>query len=94
MEEEETSLPLDQTINNAVAEWCAANDKSLVTNFVFAAEFIEENGARSSAVVGLPNASLPSQLGLAHYAVNLLVEMQRRDVLEVIYVDVDDEEEF
>lgn len=83
---------LSETIQDAVAEWCRINDNSLMTNFVFAAEFMEEDGGSpSQVVIHPPRASVSSSLGLVLYAQNLLGEIQRRDVLEAIYGDEDDD---
>ena len=85
MSDERSSLT--NALQDAVATWCAENDKSMMVNFVFVAEFIEEDGCRSSAVVSPESSSLSGSLGLAHYAVNMFNEMQRRDLLEFIYTD-------
>lgn len=90
MSDERTSLT--NAVQDAISAWCAENDKSMLMNFILAAEFIEEDGCRSSAVVAPESAALSSSLGLAHYASNMFTEMQRRDVLGLIYTDEDFEE--
>ena len=85
MSDEQTSLT--DAVQEAVSAWCAENDKSMLMNFILAAEFIEEDGCRSAAVVGPQSASVSSSLGLAHYAANMFSEMQRRDVMAFIYTD-------
>ena len=80
-------------INKAIGEYLHSNSGGVMTNFVFVAEFMDSDGGNSTAVVGGENASTSSLIGLSHYGVNFYSELQRRDVLEVIYCDVEDEEE-
>jgi hypothetical protein len=87
---DETSL--SDVVQNAVSEWCSAADNSMVTNFVFVAEFIEEDGSRSAAVVSPEGCSTAAGLGLCKFGLNLFTEIQRRDVLELIYTDEGDDE--
>lgn len=93
MSEEAEPLSLETTIHNAVQEWCNATGESMLTNFIFAGEFIEGDGSRANAVVGAQDTSIPSHLGLAHYSVNLLNELQRRDLMHVIYGACDEDED-
>lgn len=80
-------IGLSAAINNAVSEWCGKNDKSVLLNFVFVAEFIEEDGCRSSSVCTPPDSPISSSLGLSVYAKNFFTECQRRDILGVVYTD-------
>lgn len=83
---------LADVIQDAVAGW-AGGDDSLLTNFVFVGEFIESNGSRSAAVASAEGSSVAASLGLSQYALNLYTELQRRDVLELIYTDVEDDDD-
>ena len=79
---------LADVINDAVSEWARGADGSLMTNFLFVAEFLEADDGRPTNLVLAPDrASQASVLGLATYALNLLTECQRRDVLAVVYGD-------
>lgn len=81
-------------LQDASASWCAENDSSLLTNFLFVGEFLEADGSPSThAVVTPEGGSISASMGLARYASKVLDEMQRRDLLEFIYVDEDDDDE-
>lgn len=86
------SRTLADVIQDAVAEYSAKTDKAMLNSFLFVAEFLEEDGCRSTQV-STPDGSITTHLGLAHYAVNLLSEIQRRDMLHLVYVDEDDDDE-
>lgn len=84
---------LTDTVHHAISAWAAANDSSMVTNFMLVAEFIEADGKPSAVVAAPDNCSTAAGLGLSQYALNMFVEIQRRDVLSVIYSDMDDDDE-
>lgn len=83
---------LDMVIQEAIGEWCVNNSQGMLTNFLFIGEFIDDDGIRGNALAAPPDTSIPTHLGLAHYGVNVVTEMQRRDILHLVYGDCDDED--
>lgn len=68
-------------------------DGSLVTNFLFVAEFLEADGEEPTHVVCTPErSSQAAGLGLALYAQNLITALQKRDI-QGMFVDLDGDDE-
>lgn len=89
----EEIISLDQVVQKAVSDFLAESDGGMLTSFIFSGEKIDEDGRSIQMIVYPETQSMSGCLGLAKYAENTFTELQRRDILELIYCDEYDEEE-
>lgn len=91
MSEDENSL--DSIVQKAVSDFLAETGRGMLTSFIFSGQVISEDGGSMNLIVYPETQGVSSSLGLSLYAENTFTELQRRDILELIYCDEYDEEE-
>lgn len=84
-------ISLTDAINIAMGEYLRASG-SMMVNFVFCANIIDDDGGSSTIVVAPDNASTASSIGLAEYAKAIYCEEARRS-LYAHYAALDDEDD-
>lgn len=86
-------MSIDEIVQNVLAEWLNATGRGVLNSFVLSAEIINEDGQPFNLVTQPDTQGVSASLGLSVYAKNVFHELQRRDLLELIYTDFDEDDE-